>query len=59
MLLVPIRSPYLGMYLAPIRLPLKGMHLGPIISQHLDMVHQSERDRGMYLAPMIPQLSYK
>ena len=45
MLLVPIRSPYLGMYLAPIRLPLKGTHLGPIISQHLDMVHQSERDR--------------
>ena len=43
MLLAPIRSPHLGIYLSPIRLPHKGMYLAPIISQYLDILHQSQR----------------
>ena len=43
MLLVPIRSPHQGMYFAPFRLPHNGMYLAPITSQHMDILHQSQR----------------
>ena len=37
------QSPHLGLYLAPIRLPHKGLYLTPMISQHSDILHQSQR----------------